>query len=644
MTDAAYPGRALESGEIRLIRLLPGTWTDPIQCDLFQASLKARPEYRALSYVWGSRHVTRPIILKNQQQAATHAATINLERALRHLRHQYKEGLVLWVDALCINQKDVEERTNQVKLMGRIYESCKSVIVYLGSNLGRTVCSTSGPAITRFGDAEGDKLHEQNLSDKMARDTLESVNTPPGFDVLDVFSLIRMLAHGGHFTQTSLFTQVGDKPERDTARMRLFEALRQTMHTPWTPWWTRISCCSDHAQKLPRDQQKVLADFSHRVLDIEDQRIAQKAVLLGYEMSIHLKRTPLLKLLRRFRNRKASDPRDKVFALLSLAQTKPRGPEFLPDYTMSEREVFRTVTISLIYESESLCVLNTDLGRKCREDLPTWVPDWDAPGSHTDDIRAEAVKLYNACGIIRANKSTIRPLGHDVLKVEAKAAGKLVQVEEVMLGDSIKASRRTSKNWWRALEGSGTAAETFWRLMCADVIHMGPGSRYQVDHRRARPEDKISFVSWALRSGRSPFCAESLSESETRLLGQDNLTAADNMDTECVSVMDKSIVSATLSRRLFVTSKGHIGLGPANAQVGGQLVFMKGGRTPFILREALDFKSPWYDELVADKDWQGFMVGDKTCFELIGDCYAQDLMDSGVLDLRSQPWGKIMLV
>lgn len=60
--------------------------------------------------------------------------TVNLESALRHLRHI---GIYqIWADALCINQKDVEERTLQVRLMKRIYQRADTVIVWLGPNMG----------------------------------------------------------------------------------------------------------------------------------------------------------------------------------------------------------------------------------------------------------------------------------------------------------------------------------------------------------------------------------------------------------------------------------------------------------------------------------------------------------------------------
>ena len=77
-------------------------------------------------------------------------------------------------------------------------------------------------------------------------------------------------------------------------------------------------------------------------------------------------------LLRRFRDRKATDPRGKVYALLSLTQNEHCRSEIVLDYSLSEREVYRRTTLELIYASESLSVLRTDLGRKLRNDLPTW--------------------------------------------------------------------------------------------------------------------------------------------------------------------------------------------------------------------------------------------------------------------------------
>lgn len=127
-----YPGDCLSSGWIRVIRLLPGDWATPIQCELFTCHLSLA-RYKALSYVWGSKHRTRPIRLADVE----FPVTVNLESALRHLRELYKTvegGPVLWVDSLCINQADDVERSSQVRMMGDIYARCEQVIVYLGDH------------------------------------------------------------------------------------------------------------------------------------------------------------------------------------------------------------------------------------------------------------------------------------------------------------------------------------------------------------------------------------------------------------------------------------------------------------------------------------------------------------------------------
>lgn len=98
--DAAYPGSPLEPHEIRTIRLCPGAWNDPIVCHLTNINIDVA-KYQALSYVWGSEKVTRLIRLNNR----AHSVTVNLEGALRHLRAKFKDGIILWVDALYVIQK-----------------------------------------------------------------------------------------------------------------------------------------------------------------------------------------------------------------------------------------------------------------------------------------------------------------------------------------------------------------------------------------------------------------------------------------------------------------------------------------------------------------------------------------------------------
>lgn len=132
MSSYQYSSLPPEGDTIRLLRLLPNEdEAAPLQCELCNYSLqKLGPRthlYEALSYVWGSPHVTRPIYLGKN----LFSVTVNLHAALLRLRdHSFER--IIWVDAICINQKNPEEQGQQVQLMAKIYSNAHRVIVWLG--------------------------------------------------------------------------------------------------------------------------------------------------------------------------------------------------------------------------------------------------------------------------------------------------------------------------------------------------------------------------------------------------------------------------------------------------------------------------------------------------------------------------------
>ncbi|PYH68901.1 HET domain-containing protein [Aspergillus vadensis CBS 113365] len=98
----------------RLVRLLPSEKDEtPIRCELITyvlpESTGRKHLYEALSYVWGSQ----------------------IETPLVHLRDHQLER-ILWIDAICINQEDADEKSEQIPLMRSIYAQAARVIVWLG--------------------------------------------------------------------------------------------------------------------------------------------------------------------------------------------------------------------------------------------------------------------------------------------------------------------------------------------------------------------------------------------------------------------------------------------------------------------------------------------------------------------------------
>lgn len=130
----AFPYHPLKHGEIRLLRLLDDSG---MRCDIERYELLSAPRYIALSYTWGRSSYQKgrssdeiyDIIMNHQVLQVQQ----NMHDALRHLGKEVrKRNCRLWLDFLCINQLDTEERSSQVRLMKDIYERSAAVFAWLG--------------------------------------------------------------------------------------------------------------------------------------------------------------------------------------------------------------------------------------------------------------------------------------------------------------------------------------------------------------------------------------------------------------------------------------------------------------------------------------------------------------------------------
>lgn len=119
------------ANEIRLLTLLPGKFRSFILVAIHEVRLTREeiPTYEALYYAWVSRAKQSDVRVGCHQDRL--AVTQNLASALRHLRH-LEGSRILWVDAICIDQQNLKERSNQVQRMGDVYTLANRVVVWLG--------------------------------------------------------------------------------------------------------------------------------------------------------------------------------------------------------------------------------------------------------------------------------------------------------------------------------------------------------------------------------------------------------------------------------------------------------------------------------------------------------------------------------
>lgn len=129
--DNDYRHQRLDANahEIRLLSLKCVENYEKITGFLTNVPFEVAPPYVALSYTWGTPNDRRPIFLADQKFYVNY----NLFQALRQLSSGAGRNYIrLWIDAICINQRDTSERNHQVSMMRHIYDRAASVKIWLG--------------------------------------------------------------------------------------------------------------------------------------------------------------------------------------------------------------------------------------------------------------------------------------------------------------------------------------------------------------------------------------------------------------------------------------------------------------------------------------------------------------------------------
>jgi Heterokaryon incompatibility protein (HET) len=175
----AFPFPSLQdrNHEFRLLTIYPGRQEAAIECSLAYTSLDIQlPAYEAVSCTWGQATRDWMIVVNDLPFGVSE----NVVAALRALRFQGKTRS-LWVEATCVDQYNLAERSSQLQLKSQIFERAAAVIAWLGSGtikthetfqfIGRHIESTSSPvnAEVDWDDAYGHTITENIAEDILLR-------------------------------------------------------------------------------------------------------------------------------------------------------------------------------------------------------------------------------------------------------------------------------------------------------------------------------------------------------------------------------------------------------------------------------------------------------------------------------------------
>ncbi|PVH81319.1 HET-domain-containing protein [Cadophora sp. DSE1049] len=365
-----------DRNQIRLIRLFPGKTHHDICVDINRVYASSNPTYEALSYAWGDPdHIgrSRGTTISYESKFYNKGVLLisrNLASAFRHLRN-LKEVRTLWIDAISINQGDIEERSEEVAKMGSIYSNAWRVIVWLGSS------------------SEDSALALQTLS-----------NIQEDIDFVE--------RDGNHtFTASGATRELERSPSAWRTKVLSWIAIRNLLNRPWFGrlWiFQEIGNAANAVVVVGKDAMpwETLRVAVFWILHMTEG----KAPLCDVFDAAYLRQIePLMKenrgralerLLDSTKKSLCSNPRDRIYAVLSLLHKHdPIAEAIIPDYSRSVEEVYTKLTLSQIQTSGKLRLLSlcTFRNPKSTLNLHSWVPDLSIPNL------LESILNSNASGL-----------------------------------------------------------------------------------------------------------------------------------------------------------------------------------------------------------------------------------------------------
>jgi hypothetical protein len=339
---------------IRILSLLPDAdHNGTLHCSLEEISIDttgdARQRYTALSYVWGAKDGTRPLLCDGK----TILITPNCESVLRHLRH-VQEPVSLWVDAICINQADLKERSQQVQIMGHIYSNAIRVVIWLG---------------------EGS---EESKEAMLVLATMSKYGFLDGTDLLEADAVL---------PGDSDFNEVEEYVKKHT---NVLQSIRELLDRPWFQrmWVVQELVLAKTALMLCGSESLDWDNFSRALAVLihlepyQDSKFdwgegLKRVVKMYAHRRMKIDQRSISVLIHDYRDNLASDPKDKAYSLFGLIQ----DIDIDVDYTVPTEEVYIQIAVFIVTQQNSLDLLHSVQGTKGLPDLdlPTWVPDWRMP-------------------------------------------------------------------------------------------------------------------------------------------------------------------------------------------------------------------------------------------------------------------------
>ncbi|KPM42173.1 hypothetical protein AK830_g4379 [Neonectria ditissima] len=642
-----------DSQEIRLLNIEPGLFNDPVRGFFSKVHLKSSNaeslDYHALSYCWGDPSDRVDIVVAQaagipENMAAYTPLSVpqSVDAAIRRLRHK-TDTIKIWIDVVCVNQADLSERSQQVRLMSRIYPLAKAVHIWLGEGMpGEEACLRVIRNIYNFNHRQcpgGRDCQCSGTRHSLKAETVEElIESQKGGlwgtsgsvgGMYEVFQLaekdfsrqIIELAGGFGATHVSKFLDLLFTNPWFTRAWVIQEALlsRQAfVHCsgeviPWEELVAVSEMLEDpefQRQQPHMHSQKVMVP----IWKSAKPRNQLQGVATRREQSPQLvEMSGILDVLTQGLDLRAADSRDKLFALLAFGKETHEDSllhELIqPSYDKPAEQVFADFTRWWIQTHKSLSILSTIHSQPGRT--------WRRTTSANQVSPAPRRPSWAISGTGRSKWTQA--------SLEA-------QFNFRASGDSVPEISLLETSEPLVLSLAGRKISTIRHIGCFPVNYMFPYSKSEENRSEMSTVfDRIfdpcaAFGFWVVSNNRKDAgkTAEKL-----RMEYHDHLQAhwayferqklkalvpTANSSSRWYETKD---LPTCLDRCFFMTLDDQFGLCPWSAREGDVIVLLAGGNVPYLLRPVEAEESDARDK-----------------FELVGECYLDGVMH-GELELAA---------
>lgn len=333
-----------QRSEMRLLNIQPGEADDPIRGELIIVSTDSQEDYDAVSYTWADQTGDATRRFRAIIGSGYVSITRSCQEVLQRIRRRFYTKLV-WIDSLCVDQDNLQERGHQVQLMPHIYTRAKKTYVYVGPTTSK----------------------DESVLEALATGRVED------FWSADAESFWLTLVH---FIRRPYFFRVWIIQEIALSQNPVI--LCGEKEFPWSVLQDDTALQSLHF--LPNYLRIGLKE-----------RVVPPLLSLGKRRLRHSEELP--DLLELGRHCQSTDPRDRVFALLGLV-IGAEAESLVADYEQSTPEIFTWIarylasmgTIGDVLGHVNMCGYERLLELPNQLQLPSWVPDWTNAGTTCLDL------------------------------------------------------------------------------------------------------------------------------------------------------------------------------------------------------------------------------------------------------------------